>query len=174
MAAGADTEAGREPRRRIAVYAGSFDPVTNGHVDILSRGAPLFDEVVLAVGHNPAKRGLLTLEQRLDILRAVAAPLPNVRVDVFEGLLVDYCRRIGAMAILRGLRTVTDFEFEFKIGLANRDMAPQVETVFLFTDPNLLFVSSSLVREIAGYGGDVSRYVPEAALEPLLTALGRR
>lgn len=160
-------------RRRVAVYAGSFDPVTNGHVDILRRGAPLFDEVVLAVGHNPSKRGLLTLDQRLEILTAVAAPLPNVRVGWFEGLLVDYCRSIDAVAILRGLRTVTDFEFEFKIGLANRDMAPAVETVFLFTDPAQLFVSSSLVREIASYGGDVSRYVPGPALQPLLTALGR-
>lgn len=157
----------------MAVYAGSFDPMTNGHVDILRRGAPLFDELIVAIGHNPAKRSLLSLEQRVSVLRAVAETVPNVRVDVFEGLLVDYCRQVGAAAILRGLRTVTDFEFEFKIGLANRDMAPEVETVFLFTDPTMLFVSSSLVREIASYGGDVQRYVPEAAYAPLLSALGR-
>jgi pantetheine-phosphate adenylyltransferase len=163
----------QDQRRRVGVYAGSFDPMTNGHVDILSRGAGLFDELILAIGHNPAKRGLLSLDQRVEVLSSVAAALPNVRVDVFEGLLVDYCRRVGALAILRGLRTVTDFEFEFKIGLANRDMAPEVETVFLFTDPNLLFVSSSLVREIASHGGDVRRYVPEAAHAPLLRALGR-
>ncbi len=163
----------QDQRRRVGVYAGSFDPMTNGHVDILSRGAGLFDELIVAIGHNPAKRGLLSLDQRLEVLRSVAAGLPNVRVDVFEGLLVDYCRRVGALAILRGLRTVTDFEFEFKIGLANRDMAPEVETVFLFTDPNLLFVSSSLVREIASHGGDVRRYVPQAAHAPLLRALGR-
>lgn len=163
----------QDQRRRVGVYAGSFDPMTNGHVDILSRGAGLFDELIVAIGHNPAKRGLLSLDQRLEVLRSVAAGLPNVRVDVFEGLLVDYCRRVGALAILRGLRTVTDFEFEFKIGLANRDMAPEVETVFLFTDPNLLFVSSSLVREIASHGGDVRRYVPPAAHAPLLRALGR-
>ncbi len=163
----------QDQRRRVGVYAGSFDPMTNGHVDILRRGAGLFDELILAIGHNPAKRGLLSLDQRVEVLSSVAAALPNVRVDVFEGLLVDYCRRVGALAILRGLRTVTDFEFEFKIGLANRDMAPEVETVFLFTDPNLLFVSSSLVREIASHGGDVRRYVPEAAHAPLLRALGR-
>ncbi len=163
----------QDQRRRVGVYAGSFDPMTNGHVDILSRGAGLFDELIVAIGHNPAKRGLLSLDQRLEVLRSVAAGLPNVRVDVFEGLLVDYCRRVGALAILRGLRTVTDFEFEFKIGLANRDMAPEVETVFLFTDPNLLFVSSSLVREIASHGGEVRRYVPQAAHAPLLRALGR-
>lgn len=164
---------GRGPGRRVAVYAGSFDPMTNGHLDILRRGAGLFDELIVAVGHNPNKRGLLALDERLAVLRAVVSPIHNVRVDVFEGLLVDYCRSVGAAAILRGLRTVTDFEFEFKIGLANRDMAPEIETVFLFTDPTMLFVSSSLVREIATYGGDVSRYVPEAAHGPLMAALGR-
>ncbi len=156
---------------RIAVYAGSFDPVTHGHLDIIRRGAGLFDEVVVAIGHNVRKQRLLPLAERERVLRAVTADIPNVRVDIFEGLLVHYCRRIGAGAILRGLRAVTDFEFEFQTGLANLDMAPQVETVFLLTTPRNIFVSSSLVKEIAGNGGDVAAYVPEAALPSLLSAL---
>lgn len=158
---------------RTAVYAGSFDPITMGHLDLIKRARTLFDEVVLAIGHNPAKRYCLPIEERERILTAVTADLPGVRVDRFDGLLVDYCRRIGAVAILRGLRAVTDFEFEFKIGLANMDMAPQVQTVFLLSEPRNIFVSSSLVREIAGHGGDVSRYLPPEAHAALLAALGR-
>jgi len=159
---------------RIAVYAGSFDPITMGHLDLVRRALTLYDEVVLAVGHNPAKRHCLTLSERVRVLEEVAADLPGVRVDVFDGLLVDYCRRIGAVAILRGLRAVTDFEFEFKIGLANMDMAPAVQTVFLLSEPRNIFVSSSLVREIASHGGDVSRYLPPAAHAALLEALAAR
>lgn len=156
---------------RIAVYAGSFDPITNGHLDLVDRARTMFDRVILAVGHNPAKRRTLPLETRLDVLRAVTAGLDGVEVDHFEGLLVDYCRRVGAVAILRGLRAVTDFEFEFKIGLANMDMAPEVQTVFLLSEPQNIFISSSLIREIAANGGDVSRYLPPAAHEALRAAL---
>lgn len=159
--------------QRTAVYAGSFDPVTHGHLDVIRRGATLFDEVVVAIGHNVRKQRTLPLEVRLDLLRQVTADIPNVRVDVFEGLLVEYCRRIGARAILRGLRAVTDFEFEFQTGLANMDMAPEVETVFLLTEPRNIFVSSSLVKEIAQNGGDVARYLPEPALLALRAALSR-
>lgn len=159
--------------QRTAVYAGSFDPVTHGHLDVIRRGATLFDAVVVAIGHNVRKQRTLPLEVRLDLLRQVTADIPNVRVDVFEGLLVDYCRRTGARAILRGLRAVTDFEFEFQTGLANMDMAPEVETVFLLTEPRNIFVSSSLVKEIALNGGDVTRYLPEPALIALRSALPR-
>ncbi len=159
---------------RRAVYAGSFDPITMGHIDIVRRGCTLFDEVIIAVGHNQRKKSLLPLDERLAIIRASTATLSNVVVESFEGLLVEHCRRRSACAILRGLRAVTDFEFEFKIGLANMDMAPEVQTVFLLTEPHRLFVSSSLVREIASLGGDVSRYVPGPALEPLLLALKDR
>ena len=159
--------------RRIAVYAGSFDPITSGHLDIVVRACELFDEVVLAIGENPAKQYLLPLDVRRSSLLACTTSLPRVRVDCFEGLLVDYCERIGAKAILRGLRAVTDFEFEFQIGLANMDMKPEIETVFLLTEPQNIFVSSSLVKEIATNGGDVSRYVPAAALSALMEALGR-
>ncbi len=152
---------------RVAVYAGSFDPITLGHVDIVRRGATLFDEVIVAVGQNPAKRYSFGIEERVAIIEAALADVPNARVDVFDGLLVDYCQKVGARVILRGLRAVTDFEFEFKIGLANMDMAPDIETVFLLTEPTMLFVSSSLIREISSHGGDVSRYVPKAAAEAL-------
>jgi pantetheine-phosphate adenylyltransferase len=152
---------------RVAVYAGSFDPVTLGHLDVVRRGTTLFDEVVVAVGHNVRKQRMLPLDTRLGVLREVCADLPRTRVDCFEGLLVDYARSIGARAILRGLRAVTDFEFEFQTGLANMDMAPEIETVFLLTEPRNIFVSSSIVKEIHANGGDVSRYVPAAALRAL-------
>lgn len=148
---------------RKAVYAGSFDPVTLGHLDVIRRGSTLFDEVIVAVGHNPRKARALPLELRMELLREVTAELPNVTVDSFEGLLVHYCQRIGARAILRGLRAVTDFEFEFQTGLANMDMAPAVETVFLLTDPKHIFISSSLIKEIAQNGGDAGRYLPAPA-----------
>lgn len=160
-------------QKKIAVYAGSFDPVTLGHLDVIRRGAGLFDEVVVAVGHNVRKQRLIPLDARLDALRQCTAALPNVRVDTFEGLLVHYCKRIGAKAILRGLRAVTDFEFEFQIGLANMDMAPEVETTFLLSDPHNIFISSSLIKEIAQNGGDVSRYLPEASRRVLAEALAR-
>lgn len=158
---------------RIAVYAGSFDPITLGHLDIVRRGATLFDEVVIAVGVNPGKRYRLDLATRVSVIEQSVADLSNVRVDTFDGLLVDYCKGVGAGVILRGLRAVTDFEFEFKIGLANMDMAPHIQTVFLLTEPRMLFVSSSLIREIASHGGDIGRYVPPAAEAALLAAFGR-
>ena len=151
----------------IAVYAGSFDPVTLGHLDIVRRGAGIFEQVVVGVGDNPAKRYLLDKDQRVGLLRAVTADLPNVRVSCFHGLLVDFCTSIGAQVILRGLRAVTDFEFEFQVGLANRDMAPAIETVFLLPAPRNIFISSSLVKEIFVNGGDVTPYVPAATLEAL-------
>ncbi len=152
---------------RRAVLAGSFDPITLGHLDILKRGLTLFDEVVVAVGNNPAKRTIFGLAERLEILRDCTAELDGVTVDAFEGLLVDYCQRIGAGVILRGLRAVSDFEFEFQIGLANMDMAPGIETVFLLSEPRYIFVSSSLIKEIATNGGDVSRYLPAPAMSAL-------
>jgi pantetheine-phosphate adenylyltransferase len=156
----------------VAVYAGSFDPITLGHVDIVRRGATLFEEVIVAVGQNPAKRYTFDLAERVRIIEDALRDVPNVRVDVFDGLLVDYCAKVGARVILRGLRAVTDFEFEFKIGLANMDMAPSIQTVFLLTEPSMLFVSSSLVREIASHKGDVSKYVPRAAADALRDLYG--
>lgn len=156
---------------KTAVYAGSFDPITLGHLDVIRRGAGLFDEVVVAIGHNPRKQRTLDLQTRLDVLAEVCSPIPNVRIDQFEGLLVHYCARIGARAILRGLRAVTDFEFEFQTGLANMDMAPDVETVFLLTEPRHIFVSSSLIKEIAMNGGPAARYLPDASWRALSRAM---
>lgn len=158
--------------KRVAVYAGSFDPITSGHLDLVRRATGLFDEVVLAIGNNPAKKYLLSTETRLSVLQACTSELENVSVDVFEGLLIDYCKTKSAGFILRGLRAVTDFEFEFQIGLANMDMSPEIETVFLLTEPQNIFISSSLVKEIASNGGDVSKYLPGPAHEALKAALG--
>jgi pantetheine-phosphate adenylyltransferase len=155
----------------VAVYAGSFDPVTLGHLDIVRRGAGLFEEVVIGVGDNSAKRYLLDKDQRVALAEEVTRELPNVRVDSFDGLLVDFCTRIGASVIIRGLRAVSDFEFEFQIGLANRDMAPGIETVFLLPAPRYIFISSSLVKEIFVNGGDVTHYVPAATIAAMRGAM---
>jgi len=155
------------PHRRIAVYAGSFDPLTSGHLQLIERGARLYDRLILAVGSNPNKRYLFSTEQRVGMLESETRGIPGVEVLAFEGLLIDLCRRLEARVILRGLRASTDFDFEFNIGLANRDMAPEIETIFLLADPQHIFISSSLVKEIAFNGGDVSRYVPASVLDAL-------
>jgi pantetheine-phosphate adenylyltransferase len=153
--------------KRVAVYAGSFDPITVGHLDIAYRGSRIFDEVIIAIGENPAKKYQLPLEVRLEIIRDTIVDYPNIKVMAFRGLLVDFCREKRAGIILRGLRAVTDFEFEFQIGLANMDLAPEIETVFILPEPKNIFLSSSLVKEIASHGGDVSRYLPASAAKAL-------
>ena len=149
---------------KIALYSGSFDPITVGHLDVITRGCKLFDEVIVAIGENPAKKTMFTLAERAALVTAVVAPLGvKVRVVSFEGLLVDAVAREGADVILRGLRVISDFDAEFRNGLANRDLAG-VETLFLLTEPSNIFVSSSIVKEIAVNGGDISRYVPGPVL----------
>ncbi len=148
--------------RSVAIYPGSFDPFTLGHADLVQRGARLFDEVIVAVGHNPAKStGWFGVEERLALAAEACRGLENVRFTSFTGLLIRAAEREGATVILRGLRSPSDFDAEFRNGLANRDLAG-IETLFLLTDPSTIFVSSSLVKEIAASGGDVSRYVPSA------------
>jgi len=158
----------------LAVCPGSYDPVTNGHVDVVRRARVLFDEVVVAVLANPAKRGLFSLEERLDLLRASFAGLDGVRVDAVGAgvLLVDYCRSVGASAIVKGLRSGTDFAYELPMALMNRHLS-DLETVFLPGDPTLEHVSSSLVKEVAAHGGDVTGLVPDPVLPRLLAALSR-
>lgn len=146
---------------RTAIYPGSFDPVTNGHLDIIKRALKLVDSVVVAIVHNPNKQGCFTPEERAELLRGVLDE-KHVEVEAFDGLLVDYVKARGAGTIIRGLRAVADFEFEFQMALMNRRLAPDVDTIFLMTDENHFFVSSSLVREIARLGGDVSQFVPDA------------
>jgi len=142
------------------VYPGSFDPVTNGHLDIMERAANLFDEVVVAVLKNPNKNPLFSVEERIEILREVTGHLPNVQIDSFDGLLIDYARQQEAKAVVRGLRAVSDFEFEFQVALANRKLSEDVETVFLMTSNQYSFLSSSIVKEIASLGGCVKGLVP--------------
>jgi pantetheine-phosphate adenylyltransferase len=153
---------------RRAVCPGSFDPVTNGHIDIVSRASALFDEVVVAVLVNKNKKSLFTVEERMDMLRDVCGEFPNVEVDAFHGLLVNFCRDRDIIAIVKGLRAVSDFDYELQMAQMNSSLAP-VETVFVPTSPAYSFLASSLVKEVATYGGDVSGLVPERVL-PRLTA----
>ena len=148
---------------RSAVCPGSFDPVTNGHLDVFARAAVLADEVVVAVMKNQSKSGMFTVEERLEILREVVAPHANIRVDTFDGLLVDYCRSHGIVAIVKGLRAVSDFDYELQMAQMNYRLAG-VETLFISTNPAYSYLSSSLVKEVASYGGDISGLVPDTVL----------
>jgi pantetheine-phosphate adenylyltransferase len=145
-----------------AIYPGSFDPITNGHLDIVERASGTFDRVVVAVGRNSGKSPRFTVEERLEMIAEACTPWKNVEVASFDGLLVNFVRSQGADVIVRGLRAVSDFEFEFQIALANRQMAPDIKTFFLMTSVEYLYLSSSLVKEIARLGGDTSPLVPES------------
>jgi pantetheine-phosphate adenylyltransferase len=153
----------------LAVYAGSFDPVTNGHIDLIERASKLFQSVVVALGVHPTREPLFNVEERLALLREVARPFANVEVNSFDGLLIDFCRSVGARVIVRGLRAATDFDYELQIAHANADLMPDIDTIFLPTRTNYGFVSASLVRDIAIHGGDVSRYAPACVIEALAT-----
>lgn len=148
-----------------AVYPGSFDPPTLGHVNILQRISPIFEKIIVAVAVNPAKTPLFSVEERIYMMKEIAKNFNNVEVDHFSGLLVEYVKKIGAKVVIRGLRELSDFEFEFRMALANRSLAPEIETMFLMTDPAYSFVSSSVVKEIKALGGDISKYVPDVVLE---------
>jgi pantetheine-phosphate adenylyltransferase len=155
---------------RIAVCPGSFDPVTNGHLDVFVRAAAMADEVVVAVLINHTKAGLFTIDERIEMLREVVADYPNIRVDSFHGLLVDYCQDHGVTAIVKGLRAISDFDYELQMAQMNYRLAG-VETVFITTNPLYSFLSSSLVKEVAKFGGDVDGLVPEAVLKRLRARL---
>ncbi len=157
---------------RKAVCPGSFDPVTNGHLDIISRASDLFDEVTVAVLINKSKEGMFSVDERLEMLRIVAADYPNVKIDSFRGLLVDFCKAHGIPAIVKGLRAISDFDYELQMAQMNRSLAG-VETVFVPTSPEYSFLASSLVKEIATYGGDVSGLVPVDVLRRLRDRLGQ-
>lgn len=147
--------------KKIAVFPGSFDPVTKGHENIVRRSAPLFDELIVAIGINADKKAYFPIEKRVEWLEMVFTDLKNVRIDSYAGLTVDYCARIGANYILRGLRTSADFEFERSVGQVNRMLQPQLEIVFMLTPPELTPVNSSIVRDIHRNGGDISLFVPK-------------
>lgn len=153
--------------KRSAVYPGTFDPVTNGHLDLADRGRRHFDRLFVAVLANEGKEPLFSVEERLALLREALAPWPNVTVDSFDGLLVDYARRVGAGVILRGIRAITDLEYEMQMAMMNRKLAPDVETVFLAPSEAYTYVSSRLVREVARLGGSVSDLVPAVVADAL-------
>lgn len=151
---------------RTAVCPGSFDPVTNGHLDVFARASEIADEVVVAVLINKTKSSLFTVEERIEMLEETVAPLGNVRIDSFHGLLVDYCRDHGIKAIVKGLRAVSDFDYELQMAQMNYRLAG-VETLFISTNPLYSYISSSLIKEVATYGGDVSGLLPDPVLERL-------
>lgn len=150
---------------RRAVYPGSFDPITFGHLDIIERASKIVDELVVGVLHNSAKNSLFSLEERVSMIREITKDLPNVRVESFDGLLVDYMDQIDANIIIRGLRAVTDFEYELQMAQMNHVMSDDVETLFLITNLKYSYLSSTVVREIASYGGDITKFVPEPLIE---------
>lgn len=149
---------------RICIYPGSFDPVTLGHMDIITRACKIFDKVIVAVAVNPDKHFSFTMEERMDMLRAVTKGL-HVEVDCVRGLLADYAGEKHATAIVKGLRAISDFEYEFQMALTNKKLNPEVETMFLPTSVENMFLSSSMVKQVAGFGGDISHFVPECLLE---------
>ncbi len=153
--------------RRIGIYPGTFDPATNGHLDIVERAAGLFDEVIVGVGVNLAKQTMFSAEERVAMMREAVAGLANVRVEPFDGLQVDFARKHKATFVIRGIRALSDFEFEFEMANMNRTLAPEIEMVFLMTSPDYLFLSASRVKELHAFGADVSKLVPPAVRKRL-------
>jgi pantetheine-phosphate adenylyltransferase len=159
--------------KRLAVYAGSFDPPTLGHLDLIERASALFSDVIVGIGKHPTRSPLFSIEERVALVSRVSSHLSNVTVEAFDGLLIDFCEQRQARVIVRGLRAATDFEYELQIAHANADLDPYVDTVFLPTRTKMGFISASLVREIASHGGDVSRYAPGVVCEALAVKFGR-
>ncbi|MBL9116083.1 MAG: pantetheine-phosphate adenylyltransferase [Verrucomicrobiaceae bacterium] len=157
---------------RRAIYPGSFDPITNGHLDVLERAVGLFDELVVAVAQDNAKQSLFTVEERVKLIQGATEKLDRIRVVSFHGLLVEFAAKENAVALVRGLRAVSDFEFEFQLALMNRKLSPALETVFLMPREELTYISSRLVKEIARLGGDISQFVPKNVAAALRERLG--
>ncbi len=145
---------------RKAVYPGTFDPVTYGHIDVIKRGGKIFDELIVSVGHNPLKQPIFTVSERMDLISKNTKEMQNIRVDCFEGMLTDYMKEMQTNVILRGIRTVSDFEYEFQRALTNRVLKKDIETVFIMTSQEYSFLDSSLIKEAVSLGGDISMFVP--------------
>ncbi len=158
---------------KIAVCPGSFDPVTNGHLDIIRRAAALFDKVIVVVMTNNAKHPVFSKEERVELINRCTADLPNVEAEAFEGLLADYVKEKKAVAIVKGLRAMSDFEYEFQMALTNRKLYPQAETVFLTTTAEHMYLSSSLVRQVAALGADITDFVPNCILSDIVKKIGK-
>lgn len=159
---------------KIAIYPGSFDPITNGHLDILKRGAKIFDKVVIAVADNMRKEAVFSARERMDLIKNCTSDFKNVEIDRFTGLVVDYAKSVNASVIIRGLRQVTDFEYEFQMALMNRQLNEDIDTIFLMPHEKYTYLSSSVVREITELDGDVSRFVPENVLKKLKNKYRRK
>jgi pantetheine-phosphate adenylyltransferase len=155
-----------------ALYPGTFDPPTNGHLDLIERGAKLFDRLIVAILSNPVKDPLFTVEERVEMLKESTAALKNVSVATFDGLMVEFARKQGAKAVLRGIRAISDYEYEFQMALMNRRLAPEIETVFLQPAGRYSFVSSRMLKEVFSFGGDVSGLVPPNVLKRLRNRMG--
>ena len=151
----------------IAIYPGSFDPITKGHLDVLKTGSEIFDKVIIAVSKNSSKNAFLSVEERVELIKASIDGLDNVEVDSFEGLTVEYAKSKGAKVLLRGLRAVSDFEYEMQLSQTNSALSEEIKTVFLITKPKYNFISSSTVKDVATMGGDISKFVPDAVNEYL-------
>ncbi len=145
---------------RKAVYPGTFDPVTYGHLDVIKRGSRIFDELIVAIGHNPLKNPLFTISERMEMISRNTREIQNIKVDCFEGMLTDYMTEVRTNVILRGIRTVSDFEYEFQRALTNRVLNTDIETVFIMTSQEYSFLDSSLIKEAVSLGGDISKFVP--------------
>jgi pantetheine-phosphate adenylyltransferase len=152
---------------KIAVYPGSFDPITNGHIDIINRGLRCFDKLVILVGYNPVKTFLFSVEERISMIKVLIGDNPRVEVDSYSGLIVDYVEKIGASVILRGLRALSDFEYEFQMALINRRLDRNIETVFLMTGSRWFYTNSSIIKEAASMGGTVRGLVPDSVFQKL-------
>lgn len=155
-----------------AIYPGSFDPVTNGHLDMIERSAKLVDELVVGVLNNSAKKSLFSVDERVSMLKELTSQFPNVRIDSFDGLLVDFAKRIEAPIVIRGLRAVTDFEYELQIAQTNHEVYPEIETVFLTTRLEYAYISSTMVKEFASYGGNISHFVPQQIVKRIYAKYG--
>jgi pantetheine-phosphate adenylyltransferase len=159
---------------RTAIYPGSFDPVTNGHIDIVERGLKIFDKIIVAILRNPAKKCLFTVEERREMIETSLNKYSNVEVDIFDGLLVDYAKMRNAGTILRGMRAVSEFEYEFQLALMNRKLNREVQTVFLMTGLRWIFTSSSIIKEAASFGGNINGMVPPVVSRKLKEKFGYR
>lgn len=156
-----------EKKLKIAIYPGSFDPITNGHVDIINRASSLFDKLIITVASNNSKKSLLTKNRRVDILNETFMNKTNIETDYFEGLLVDYAKRKNIFTIIRGLRTLSDFDYEFRMAIMNRNLDKRIETIFLMTDEKYSHISSSSIKEIYNLDGNINQFVPRAVIKTL-------